>query len=148
MKPSDPYAILGVSRSATQQEIRAAYHALVKRYHPDKHRGNPLESLASEKLAEVNHAYAQLSTPTRVSSHTAETSPRNAVGWPPLKKAAWTAFVLVILIRLGPLVIRLLWAAARLAFGAVVALRGTPVLAIAILVIVVLGVRAYGKRRR
>jgi hypothetical protein len=61
----DPYSVLGVPRTATAAEIRAAYHALVAKYHPDRHQGNPLASLASEKMIELNRAYEALSDPAR-----------------------------------------------------------------------------------
>jgi len=32
---ADPYSVLGVARTASDSEIRAAYHALVAKYHPD-----------------------------------------------------------------------------------------------------------------
>jgi preprotein translocase subunit Sec63 len=57
----DPYEVLGVRRGATKDQIRAAYRELVTRYHPDKHRGNPLEELAAAKLIEINRAYEVLS---------------------------------------------------------------------------------------
>lgn len=60
MTPSaepDPYAVLGVVRTATEHEIRAAYRALVARYHPDRHQDKPLKELASAKLAEINRAH-------------------------------------------------------------------------------------------
>lgn len=47
---NNPYKTLGVSENASQEEIRAAYLALVKKYHPDKYRDNPLKELANEKL--------------------------------------------------------------------------------------------------
>ena len=52
--------ILGVSRGASEDEIKQAYLALVKKYHPDKYQGNPLADLAEEKLQEVNEAYDML----------------------------------------------------------------------------------------
>jgi len=61
----DPYEVLGVPRTATAAEIRAAYHALVAQYHPDRHQGNPLAALASEKMVELNRAYEALSEPSR-----------------------------------------------------------------------------------
>ena len=54
---ADPYKVLGVKRNATDEEIKAAYHELVKKYHPDKYIDNPLADLAEEKLREVNDAY-------------------------------------------------------------------------------------------
>ena len=61
----DPYSVLGLARTAGDAEIRAAYHALVAKYHPDRYQGNPLEDLATEKLAEINRAYEILSDPAR-----------------------------------------------------------------------------------
>ena len=57
----DPFEVLGLERGATKDQIRTAYRELVARYHPDKHRGNPLEELAAAKLIEINRAYALLS---------------------------------------------------------------------------------------
>src|SRR5882724_2566439 len=57
----DPFEVLGVRRGATSDEIRTAYRQQVARYHPDKHRGNPLEDLAAAKLIEINRAYEALS---------------------------------------------------------------------------------------
>ena len=56
----DPYEVLGLNPNATDEEIKAAYHELVKKYHPDKYQDNPLAELAGEKLREVNEAYDTL----------------------------------------------------------------------------------------
>lgn len=53
----NPYEILEVNRNATDQEVKAAYNKLVKKYHPDAYNDNPLKDLAEEKLREVNEAY-------------------------------------------------------------------------------------------
>lgn len=56
----DPYEVLGVRQGASDEEIKAAYKELVKKYHPDKYQNNPLADLAEEKLQEVNEAYDML----------------------------------------------------------------------------------------
>ena len=57
---SNPYEVLGIKPGATQEEIKKAYRTLVKQYHPDKYRDNPLSDLASAKLQEINEAYDML----------------------------------------------------------------------------------------
>ena len=57
----DPYEVLGVSPNVSDSELKKAYHALVKKYHPDNYANNPLADLASEKMKEINEAYAVLS---------------------------------------------------------------------------------------
>lgn len=64
----NPYKVLGVSENATQEEIRAAYLALVKKYHPDKYTDNPLKELAGEKFKEINQAYEMLTKKSNASS--------------------------------------------------------------------------------
>ena len=53
----DPYEVLGVGRNATDAEVKAAYRALAKKYHPDNYQDSPLADLAEEKMKEVNEAY-------------------------------------------------------------------------------------------
>ena len=53
----DPYTILGVSRDATDEEIKKAYRALARKYHPDNYAGSDLADVAEEKMKEVNEAY-------------------------------------------------------------------------------------------
>lgn len=53
----DPYVVLGVSRDASDEEIKKAYHALARKYHPDHYHDNPLSDLAQEKMKEINEAY-------------------------------------------------------------------------------------------
>jgi molecular chaperone DnaJ len=56
--PQDHYATLGVSRTATQDEIKRAYRKLAHLHHPDKNQGNP-ES--EKKFKEINNSYEILS---------------------------------------------------------------------------------------
>ncbi len=57
----DPYSILGVSPNASDDEVKAAYRELARKYHPDNFSDdNPLKDLASEKMQEINSAYAEI----------------------------------------------------------------------------------------
>jgi len=58
MSELDYYKILGVAKTASQEEIKKAYRELVRKYHPDLHKEEPT---APKKMAEVNEAYATLS---------------------------------------------------------------------------------------
>ena len=58
----DPYKILGVSPDASDEEIKRAYRALAKKYHPDR---NPGDAEAARKMQEVNAAYEQIKNPQK-----------------------------------------------------------------------------------
>jgi curved DNA-binding protein CbpA len=60
-KDRDPYAILGVPASAELGEIKSAYRALARRYHPDM----STSELARRRMIEINRAWELLSDPTR-----------------------------------------------------------------------------------
>ena len=53
----NPYDVLGVSPSASDEEIKKAYRDLTRKYHPDANVDNPLADLAEEKFKEVQEAY-------------------------------------------------------------------------------------------
>ncbi len=53
----DPYSVLGVSKNATDEQIKDAYRELARKYHPDNYADNPLSDLAGEKMKEINEAY-------------------------------------------------------------------------------------------
>ncbi|MEG2003852.1 MAG: DnaJ domain-containing protein, partial [Clostridia bacterium] len=57
---TDPYKVLGLSPTATDEQIKKAYRALVKKYHPDAYTDNPLKELAAEKMKEINEAYESI----------------------------------------------------------------------------------------
>lgn len=58
----DPYEVLGVSRGASQKEIREAYHDCLRQYHPDRvdDLGEDLRKLAHEKTLDIRKAYDEL----------------------------------------------------------------------------------------
>lgn len=58
----DYYEILGVSRDATDDDIKKAFRRLAKQYHPD---ANPSDTTASDKFKEIGEAYAVLSDPEK-----------------------------------------------------------------------------------
>ncbi|MCR5611164.1 MAG: J domain-containing protein [Clostridiales bacterium] len=56
----NPYEVLGVSPSASNEEIREAYLKLVKKYHPDRYQDSDLKEQAEEKMKKINAAYDML----------------------------------------------------------------------------------------
>ena len=57
---TDPYHVLGVSQDASDEEIKKAYRALSRKYHPDANINNPLKEEAEVKFKEVQQAYQQI----------------------------------------------------------------------------------------
>lgn len=56
----DPYSILGISRDASEEEIKKAYRKLSKKYHPDANINNPDKDLYVEKFKQVQSAYERI----------------------------------------------------------------------------------------
>ena len=58
----DPNKVLGVSRDASDDEIKQVYRRLAKQYHPDR---NPGDAAAAQKMQQINAAYEQIKNPER-----------------------------------------------------------------------------------
>jgi hypothetical protein len=151
----DPYAVLGVARNATPEEIRAAYREMAAKYHPDRHQGNPLEELAAAKLAEINRAHEILSHPERRAAYD-----RGQPVWPrpvaspfatPARRKRSRLVLVIGILLLLPLLFRLGGFLVRLlvrAFEGLAVLRGTPALLVVTVIGVVVVVLLYLRRRR
>jgi DnaJ-class molecular chaperone len=72
----DPYRSLGVSPSASEDELRDAYRRLVQRHHPDHNNGSPA---AAQRFEEVQEAYAEIRELRRRAPHTTSAPPRPPV---------------------------------------------------------------------
>jgi len=57
---SDPYKVLGLSPGASDEEVKAAYRKLAKKFHPDLNPGN---QRAADRMNEINAAYEQIKNP-------------------------------------------------------------------------------------
>src|SRR3712207_9235806 len=75
METKDLYKVLGVSKGASQDEIRRSYRKLARKYHPDANRDDPK---AEERFKEVQHAYEILSNPEKRREY--DEGPRNSFG--------------------------------------------------------------------
>lgn len=63
---TDYYAALGVSKSATDAEIKSAYRKMAMKYHPDRNKG---DKKAEEKFKEINEAYETLKDPQKKAAY-------------------------------------------------------------------------------
>jgi len=70
----DPYEILGITRNATEEEIKKAYRELAKKYHPDNYTDPAMAELAGEKMKEINEAYDALKNSDNNSSRSYESA--------------------------------------------------------------------------
>lgn len=57
---TDPYSVLGVSRDASDEDIKKAYRTLSRKYHPDANINNPNKDKAEEMFKTVQQAYNQI----------------------------------------------------------------------------------------
>lgn len=66
---TDPYSVLGVSRDATDEEIKKAYRTLSRKYHPDANINNPNKDKAEEMFKTIQQAYNQIMKESRADIH-------------------------------------------------------------------------------
>jgi curved DNA-binding protein CbpA len=67
---SDPYAVLGIPRNASDQDVQRAYRRLAKRYHPDLHP----DPRTSQQMRRINQAWETLSSPGSRARYDAESA--------------------------------------------------------------------------
>jgi DnaJ-class molecular chaperone len=92
---NDPYAILGVTRNATQKEIQKKYKQLCLKYHPDKnvHRSDKERRKFEERFKAVSEAYQRIGTPAARRQQQAQTAASGGpYGTDPVAEAFYRAF--------------------------------------------------------
>jgi molecular chaperone DnaJ len=77
MTQKDPYSVLGVSKNATQDEVKKAYRKLAMQYHPDKNKG---DKKAEEKFKELSAAYEIIGDVKKRKEHDTFGSARSGSG--------------------------------------------------------------------
>jgi len=84
---NNPYEILGVSRTASQEEIKSAYRKLALQHHPDRNPGN---KAAEENFKQISEAYALLRDPdNRARYDQQRTNPSTTVNQPDFSRVDW-----------------------------------------------------------
>ncbi len=74
----DPYSVLGIQPTATDEEVKKAYRELAKKYHPDHYADSPMADLAQEKMQEINEAYDAIMNARRGGGSSAAGSSRTS----------------------------------------------------------------------
>ena len=87
----DPYQVLGVPSTATDEEVKKAYRNLAKKYHPDNYHDDPLADLAQEKMKEINEAYEEIQNQRKRGASGKATEPTAAAMAAPTAATAPTA---------------------------------------------------------
>lgn len=80
MAYKDPYSVLGLNPGATLEQIKAAYHELAKKYHPDQYSDANARELAEDKMTEINSAYDELTQGNVYTNSNAGNSSNNPWG--------------------------------------------------------------------
>lgn len=77
----DPYVVLGISRDASDDEIKKAYRGLSRKYHPDANVNNPNKEQAEERFKEVQAAYEEIMNSDRSSYGSYGTASGGSAGY-------------------------------------------------------------------
>ena len=88
----DPYMILGVPRDASDEEIKKAYRALARKYHPDNYAGSDLADVAEEKMKEINEAYDLIGKMRASGGSTSFCGAASMKAVSPTRRLFWTPF--------------------------------------------------------
>ncbi len=71
---NSPHQILGIASTANPVEIKAAYHNLARKYHPDTEQNPELKKIKEEMMKKINVAYDALSSPNNTPKKEIETA--------------------------------------------------------------------------